>query len=320
MTRTPMWALPMSERPLRSVMIGDCDHYLSPYILGVAAACGQLGVWHTQVSIRQPAAVIRQRLDELQPDLVWTHMLLWAPTGSCPRDELLSMCEAQRKRGAFVLLHDGDAKEKMRYPSSVAHAVSLALVNHAYDRSVWGVPTMWWPYAAMPQFALARSTASEFTCELAFAGQVVENAIYSARGRLIEALRRSPIDFRVFDSTRGLNTLWRTAELAACAGAVLGFGRKDVRGWVDTRVTQYTGAGAILVHDDVAGLFEPWVHFVPYETGSADSVVAALQRLKGEGATFGFAMRERAFEHAQAHHSWTARVHQVLERAFGRKE
>ncbi len=46
---------------IRSLMIGDCDHYLSPYIFGVAQAMARLGHWHSQVSIRQPVDVIHRQ-------------------------------------------------------------------------------------------------------------------------------------------------------------------------------------------------------------------------------------------------------------------
>lgn len=52
---------------MRSLMIGDCDHYASPYMRGVAQAMDLLGHPHTQVSIRNTAAKIDQCVRLWQP-------------------------------------------------------------------------------------------------------------------------------------------------------------------------------------------------------------------------------------------------------------
>lgn len=110
----------------------------------------------------------------------------------------------------------------------------------------------------------------------------------------------------------GDNTIDRTPEIAASADAVLGFGRPEIPGWCDTRVFQYISAGGVLVHDDVAGHFEPWIHYVPYASGNADSVVDALARLKRMSEAERMAIRRRGFAEGQAKHSSVVRVQQVI--------
>jgi len=297
------------NRPLRSLAIGDCDHYFSPYLLGIAMAAGRLNIWHTQISIRSPIELLIQRVRDVRPDILWTHMLLWAPVGAPKREQLLELCRAARKACAHVLVHDGDVKVPCRYPHNLSDAVDLALCNHRHDRSVWGIPTLRWPYAAFPQDDLA-AQVQEWACDLAFAGQLTKDGTYSARTALIEALHKRKA-VRVFDGREG-NTLLRTPELAASATCVLGFGRPDQPGWIDTRVYQYPGAGAILVHDDAADVLEPWVHFAPYVTGDADSIVEAVERVKALTELERRNLRESALHFVQEHHSYTARVQQVL--------
>ncbi len=94
---------------------------------------------------------------------------------------------------------------------------------------------------------------------------------------------------------------------------MLGFGRPGFDGWLDVRCFQYTGAGAILLHDDVGGYLEPWVHYVPYESRNADSVALAVAQVKGMLPGEQRAMRERAFTYVQEKHSSVARVRQVLQ-------
>jgi hypothetical protein len=296
---------------LRTLMLGDCQHYASPYMRGVAQAMKLLGHQHAEVSIRTPARVIEQRIKLWRPNIIWTHMLLWPPVGSPRVAELVEIVAAAARRGVAVVIHDGDAKQATRYPQDISSWCSLALVNHSYDRSAWGVPTLHWPYFAMAQRDFA-APVDAYRCELFFAGHIGREPVYAARSALLEAIRARGVDLRT--PAQGENTIDRTPEIASSAGAVLGFGRPSVPGWCDTRVFQYPGAGGILLHDDVQGHLEPWVHFVPYVSGSAESVVAAARQLRSMPETEKTAIRRRAFDFVQAHHSSLARVRQVFDR------
>jgi hypothetical protein len=294
----------------RSLSVGDHGHYASPYLEGVARACRRLGVAHRQVGIRRAAAEIRRALDEHRPHVVWTHMLLWPPPGAPPVEDLIDLMERAARAGARVAVHDGDYKERARHPRDISSWCSVALVNHAFDRSAWKTPILRWPYAAMPQARIA-DPRSELACELFFAGRTGTDPTYAARTRLLDAVRARGVRVRTPGPADG-NTLLRTPEVAASADAVLGFGRPGADGWVDTRVFQYPGAGGVLVHDDAAGYLEPWTHFVPYASGSADGVAEALSRLRRTPPGEVRALRERAFAHVQANHSSVARVRAAL--------
>ena len=313
-------------RPLRSLMLGDCDHYLSPYIFGVGQAMARLGHWHSQVSIRQPIHVIEQRLKDVRPDVLWTHMLLWPPQGAPPVSDLVALAERAARRGAAVVIHDGDYKPATRHPHDLSSWCALALCNHRFDRSAWRVPALHWPYFAFAQDRIA-APSPEWRCDLFFAGQLSRDPVYAARTAFLDSLLRRGVRLRTPDQAREGNTLFRTAEIAASADAVLGFGRPGAiglfgrervdSGWVDTRVFQYPGAGAVLLHDDVAGFLEPWTHYVPYQSRDHESVVEVLDRLRGMQATaMGRCdlreLRERAFRFVQEKHSSVARVRQVL--------
>jgi hypothetical protein len=290
-------------------MLGDCDHYVSPYMRGVAQAMKLLGHEHKEVSIRLSARVIEQRVRAFRPDVIWTHMLLWPPPGSPPVSALVEIMTAAARRGARILIHDGDARPAARYPHDVSQWCHLALVNHDCDRSAWGVQTLKWPYFAPVQTAIA-SAVPALKCDLWFAGRTGGH-LYAARTALLEAIRGRGVAVRS-PTVDGQNTLDYTHKIAASADAVLGFGRPEIPGWVDTRVWQYPGAGGVLLHDDVQGFLEPWVHFVPYESGNAESVVEALGRLRALSEYQRRALRQRAFDHVQEHHSSVARVKQVL--------
>jgi hypothetical protein len=289
-------------------MIGDCDHYVSPYMRGVAQAMKILGHQHAEVSIRTPARTIDQRIRLWKPDVIWTHMLLWPPPGSPPVPALVDIMERAAKRGIRILIHDGDARAATRYPHRINSWCSLALVNHAYDRSAWRAPMLRWPYFAAVQDQIADPVLA-LQCELFFAGTLGGGPIYAARSALLQAIRARGIDLHI---PEGGNTMAQTAEIAASAGAVLGFGRPEIPGWCDTRVFQYSGSGGILLHDDVQGYLEPWVHYAPYRSGDASSVVEALERLRTMSAGERMALRLAAFSYVQEHHSSVARVKQAL--------
>lgn len=297
-------------RPLRSLLLGDCDHYLSPYIFGVGQAMARLGHWHSSVNLRQPIEVIRQRIADVRPDVLWTHMLLWPPPGSPAVAQLVAVVAEAARVGARVVIHDGDYKPATRHPEDISAWCALALCNHAFDRSAWKVPTLRWPYFAFAQDRIADANRA-LACDLFFAGSVGTGPVYAARTKLLEDVRAKGVRLRLPAAGEG-NTLLRTAEIAASSGAVLGFGRPGVAGWVDTRVFQYPGAGAILLHDDGAGYLEPWQHFVPYPSGSAAGIADALGRLRRLSPGARQNIRDRAFAFVQKHHSSVARVSEAL--------
>lgn len=295
------------RRPLRSLMIGDTDHYFSPYVFGVGQACAALGAWHSQVSIRNMFQV-RQRLRDVQPDIVWLHMGLWPP-GTATAGDLAEAVKEHKGRGARVVLHDGDVKARTRHPYDVSDWIDLALCNHRHDRTEWGIPTLYWPYAAFLQEEIAEPYP-HFQCDLFFAGKAAKG-IYDERGRLVEELK-SRLNVLAMEPRADGNTMFLTPTIASSATCVLGFGRPEQADWIDTRVFQYPGAGAILVHDDVKD-FLPMGSFAEYKTGNVDSIVEAVERVRRLPDAARWEIRRTAFEHVQLHHSWLARVQQVLE-------
>ena len=301
-------------RPLRSVLIGDVDFYPSEYAFGVNQAMTRAGHWHTSVNIRQDVGTIAKRVREVQPDVIWGHMLLWAPgqQGGTKTVDLLCLCEAWRaKRGTKVLLHDGDARIETRFPTDISAAVDLALCNHTADRSVWKIPQLHWPYFCFYQAAIA-TPVDEFRCDLAFAGRLDPRGIYAERTAFVLAVKdRLGARMKIFPGG-DQHTLFRTPELAASAHAVLGFARPDRPGWIDVRVFQYPGAGAILLHDDAGSFLTPGLHYLAYDRLSVDDVLKQVEALSRPHPVLVPALRQSAFEYTQRHHSATARVRQAL--------
>ena len=303
-------------KTLRSVLVGDCDHYFSPFIFGVQQGMSHLGHWHTQVNIRQDLHVIWNRIADVRPDVLWGHMLLWAPQGSPRTEQLVELCiKAKRQWGTRVVIHDGDYKDRTRHAQDISSWCALALCNHKFDRSAWKIPALHWPYFAFAQDAIAPAdSALGLGDKLFFAGQVIRgDATYGARTQLLDEVSARGVPLRVQDPADG-NTLFRTAAIAASAQAVLGFGRPGVDGWVDTRVFQYISAGGILLHDDVGGYFEPWVHYVPYASSDASSVVESMDRLCKMSTSEQMSIRTRGFAHGQNNHSSVVRCLQVLQK------
>lgn len=306
------------KRPLRSVLIGDVDHYPSEYAFGVNQAMTLRGHWHTTVNIRQDIGTISKRVREMQPDVIWGHMLLWAPGSESGNKtvDLLCLCEEWKaKAGTRVLLHDGDARTDTRFPTDISTAVDLALCNHKAPRRIWNIPTLHWPYFAFYQREIAEPVP-EFACDLAFAGRLDGGGIYQARTELVLGLQAKLGDrLKIFPSAEQPHTLFRTPELAASAGAVLGYGRPDRNGWLDVRVFQYPGAGAVLIHDDVGGFLTPWEHYVPYTSGSIEEALDRAEHCAhGDWVpTQMQKIRQQAFRYVQQHHSCLNRVAEALQ-------
>lgn len=298
------------RRPLRSVMLCN-PAYLSAYVLGVAQAMGQLGHWHREISVWDDADRLARQLDEMRPDAIWTHTVPWVPRGSpSPGWLLLDLLTAQRKRGARVLLHDGDPRTATRFARDLSASVDAALCNHSMPRAEWKIPAHRWPYAAMAQREIADPVAA-LRCNLLFAGIVrADGELYAGRSEVLGILRHRLGDLFTV-RTGSVNDRMQSADVAASAEAVLGFGRPEVPGWTDTRVFQYPGAGGILIHDDAAEFLPPGT-FVRYECGAdaaatAEAIIQATWEIPSCGE-----MRARAFAHVQAHHTWKHRVEAAL--------
>lgn len=300
------------SRPLRSLLIGDVDHYPSEFAFGVQQAMTRAGHWHSAVSIRNDIGVIAKRAQEVQPDVIWGHMLMWPPRVGAQAPDLLELCVAWRRRGAHVFIHDGDARTETRFPTDISPAVNVALCNHRADRGAWKVEQLHWPYFAFDQDQLAEPSL-DFRCDLAFAGRLDGGGLYADRTRLVLALKAKLGDrMKIFPDATIPHTLYRTPELAVSAGAVLGYGRPQRSGWLDVRTFQYPGAGGILLTDDVGGLMEDGVHYFAYPAGSVDAVLAQVERLGDLSSARLLDVRHAAFEYVQAYHSATARVRQAL--------
>lgn len=303
-------------RTLRSLMIGDTDHYFSPYTHAVAQGVFKLGHWHSQVSIRQDISTIDRRICDVRPDVIWTHMLLWAPVGSPPVERLIEVCrKARRQWGSRIVIHDGDYKPTPRRGHDLSDWCALALCNHKFDRTCWQVPVLYWPYCAFSQNAIAHPSWPPR--DLFFAGNLGSDPVYADRTRLVEGVRAILGDKLRVQRTEDGNTLFRTAEVAVACRAVLGFGRPGTSGWVDTRVFQYPGAGAILIHDDAGGFLTPGEHYLPYVSGSAESAADTFRHVEMMSEADQWSLRERAYAYVQEHHSSVARVRQVLDFLFG---
>ena len=301
------------RRPLRSVFLGDL-RYHSHWRFGVAQAIYRMGGVHRAVEITGDLAMIDKQVSETAPDVIWAHMLMWPPHGPhgvTDAEGLLTLCEKWRKAGAKVLLHDGDPRPHARYPYDVSRAVDLVLCNHKLDRSVWGVPQMFWPFGC---FAMGRPAerTEDLRATLAFTGTLQTGGLYDERTTCLKALDDLGVLSVFPGDSESVNTFLRTPELATSAEAVIGFGRPDI-GWIDTRVFQYPGAGGVLLHDDVAEDFtgmEDGVHYVKVDRYSVDSILRGLEKAKKMGPV----IRANAFAYMQRFHTWDQRVRQALAR------
>lgn len=303
----------MPRRPLRSVFLGN-PRYLSVYALGVAQAMGIFGHWHRSVSLFDPLPEVSKQVAEMRPDVIWTHMALWPPKEALSVDHISEILAHWKYRGTAVYLHDGDPRER-ELKADVPAIFSMALVNRSIDVDHWKIPCLKWPYAAMVQREIAPA-CEEWACELLFAGIVREGKLYGERSVVVSALRERLCErMRVISPQGGdVNNRMLAADVAASADAVLGFSRPEVPGWIDSRCFQYPGAGGVLIHDDAGEYLVPGEHYLKFDRADAvDSVLRCVERAKNSGA-----LRERAFRHVQAKHTWVHRVNQALEAFYGR--
>jgi len=300
------------RRPLRSIMICN-PAYVSAYVLGVAQAMAMLGHWHREISVLADFDRVSRQLEEHRPDIIWTHTVPWVPREApAPGWGYLDLLSEWRKRGSRVLLHDGDPRAATRHPRDLSAAFDFALCNHAQNRIDWKIPTVRWPYAAMVQREIGEPV-NALRCGLLFAGIVrKDDDLYSPRTDVLGLLRERLGD-RLAVRSGVVNDRMQAADVASSAQAVLGFGRPEIKGWVDTRVFQYPGAGGVLLHDDAAEFLVPGVHFVEFKRGStAEETAAGVVEAFGRVGHEEIEMRARAFAHVQAHHTWRHRVESVL--------
>lgn len=302
---------PLPRRPLRSVFIGDL-RYGSYYRLGVTQGMSRLGAWHREISIFDSTDKIARQVAEARPEIVWTHMLLWAPINAIAVYELLEMCRGWRRDfGSSVLIQDGDPRLDTRFPHDVSDAVDVALVN--YDTSLraeWGVERVHWPYAALSQ-AERGDLVPELRAQLGFAGTLRDSGIYQQRTDCVRAIEEQ-VPIRTFPGEDKVNTYMQMADVAASCEALLGFGRPEIPGWLDARIFTIPGAGGVLIHDDVGGFLEPNKHYIPCERYNAQSVLNALEEAKKNGD----AIRQAAFDHVQGNQTYEHRCQQIIDHFF----
>jgi hypothetical protein len=207
-------------------MLGDCDHYASPYMRGVAQAMKLLGHQHAEVSIRSPARTIEQRLRLWKPDAHLDAHAAVAAAGIAAGRRSSPSSRGAAKRGR------AHRDPRRRRPRGHALPASTSAAGATWRSST--TPTTAAPGAPDAALALLRAVqdrsprrARRFVW-LFFAG-TLGGGIYAARSALVEAIRARGIDVR---TPPGDNTIGRTAEIAASADAVLGFGRPEIPGWV----------------------------------------------------------------------------------------
>jgi hypothetical protein len=288
-------------------MLGN-PAYLSAYVMGVAQAMAQLGHWHRDVSVLDDLDRVARQLEEMRPDVIWTHTIPWVPREAPARRAGCSsnLLADWRKRGARVLLHDGDPRVTTRHPYSCRRASTWRSAITACRARVEG------PGGAL---ALRRDGAARdrravdaLRCGLLFAGIVrKDDGLYSPRTDLLGVLREK-LGERMTIRTGGVNDRMQVADVAARRSAVLGFGRPEVPGWVDTRVFQYPAPAA-----SSCTMTRPssWRRACTTSTSIAASTPrtprSASRRARAGGARPP-EMRAAPFEHVQAHHTWRHRV------------
>ncbi len=300
---------------LRSVFVGYVE-YESLYTRGIAEASARLGIEHTEVSIRTTLPRVDWEVRAAKPDLIWGHMLFWAPHNTLGRvdpNDILELVEGwKRDLGCKVVLHDGDPRKATRFPHDISSAVDLVLANHLVPRREWCTTVIQWPFAA-PTYAEMAGPVPEFsTPHIAFTGTLRDDALYGSRTACLRALQDCDL-LLVLPRPGEPNTLSRSAEVAASATAVIGFGQ-DIPGWIDTRVFQYAGAGGVLLHDDVGTLHGepvliPHKHYIPVKRYDVDSILGGLMEARRRGPE----IREAAFTWVQSRHTWVHRVQEVLD-------
>lgn len=304
----------------RSVFLGHTA-YESLYRYGVAEACVHLDVEHAEINLLSTLEQVDTEVREARPDLIWGHMLFWAPHNSVgaldPRD-ILALCAAwKRDFGCRIVLHDGDPRLATRFPHDISSGVDLVLANHRLSRDEWRVPQLYWPFGC-PTYKEMVEPCDEFRGNLVFTGTLRDDddsGLYDARTACLRELQTRGV-LRVLPEPGEPNTMPRSAEVAASASAIIGFGRPEIAGWIDTRVFQVAGAGGVLLHDDVGfDLFGrrtlvPWLEYIPTKRYDVDSILWALDHAHLRGP----AIREHAFLAMQAQHTWTHRVIEVLTR------
>jgi hypothetical protein len=296
---------------LRSLLIGHVNRYPSEFAFGVNQAMTLMGHWHSNIDIRSSIDQIRWKIEQMQPHIIWGHMILWPPPGAPSAVDIFKLLCDWKIKGTKVVMHQGDVKRRNRFPYDISKAVDLALCNNFHEYPEWNIKSLYWPYFAFVQKELAKP-ANEFKCDLFFAGTLgrLTDNIYGERTKIVRELEnRLGPKFRIYPTRDIKHTLYRTPEVAVSANAILGYGRPESSGWVDVRTFQYPGAGGVLLTNDTGGFLDPWIHYIPYQPDSIDSILEGIKYAKKNGAE----IRKEAFKFLQENHTCLNRVKQVLE-------
>jgi hypothetical protein len=303
----------------RIAILGKWETYPSYFLLGSLQGIFLNGGLARPISLeKNNMNEVLEQLDFFKPHAILTHTIF---DNKPHRNQLFNVLRTFKNKGVKVFYHAGDARTEPRYPGPVNDFIDCVLLNHwpmLPNYQVWKVPCVHWPYMALNQDKIA-SPIPLYKCDLAFTGSLANNQHHAPRARFIQQLvaifQDTNKTLKVFPTPETGNTRFQTPELAASAGAVLGFQMGlDIPGYQDVRPYQYIGAGAFYMHDKHSSMdliFQDGIHYVSFKRDDAEDFhkkwlyynknIDKYNKIKQEG-----------FKYCQRYHSSKERIKQII--------
>jgi len=302
-------------KQLRIVGLGDYDNYLSFFTYSVMEGAIRTGNLFRPVPFfGHDLSVIKEQILWFKPQILIAHMLFgcgrWHNQAS-----IFQMLRDFRRKGIYVVYHNGDARKDPRYMNDISPIIDLGLLNQDgidHYRSIWKIPVIRWPYMCLYQKEIA-DQIDLYRCNIAFTGGL-GGGPHKERTEFIYALQRRGIKIKLFPNSETGNTRFQTAEMAASANMILGMQmERHLKGYLDVRPFQYIGAGGLYLHDKCAQMdefFEDGKHYISYDKDNIEDFINRAEMLRGGPMTQ--AIREYGFKYCQAKHSTKQRMEEIL--------
>jgi hypothetical protein len=307
--------------PIRIATLGDWTKYFSYFLAGTQEGSILNGCLFRPVDIRQSKESILNCLIEFRPHILFCHCIFGKTFRPNEQFEILS--EIRKTLGTKVFYHLGDTRTEPRYCNDISDFVDAGLVNQTENLEnfarIWKVPTYHWPYGCFSQKEIS-DEVDKFCHDLVFTGRLNNNGVHSQRTAFIKELRTRIPSFAIYPNEEYPDTKLLTAEIAASATAILGVcAGYNIKGYMDVRPFQYTGAGGFLLqryYSEMEKVFNNGEHLVWFDDDNIDNFLHIFdyyKRARGKIKR----IRNEGFKFCQKYHSYKRRVEDVINIAFG---
>ena len=300
---------------MKIVILGNTNLGYSWFVLTVRDGMLQNG--HDVIEIdykTTPLGSIKNILISQKADYVFTHLTFHQQIN--PAESILQLYEDVNKSVGTKFIHTlNDARHEPRYSGNISNAIYAAFVGQTHNlnkfKGYWGVPTFFWPYSSLTYDKMAEPAPDLMFNEAVFTGSV---GAHQDRQQFINKLMKI-MPVKIFQTQSSNDIRHRTPELSVSAKSILGLCtmHRGLKHYIDVRMFQYGGAGAVLIARKFDGIDDIIPDDLYYSFDSYDNPEYVKELWERSCFEDTWPMRENIFNFMQTHHSAKVRMKETID-------